>query len=151
MEELGAGEESPSTVLVLFDGDCALCNHSVLFLLEHDRLGTLRFAPLDSETGRRVVGAPELPPGGPGSILVVDDGEILRESQAVLRLIGHLNFPWSLLGAARVVPRGICDAVYRWVARHRLRWFGTTDGCSLMRTAWKDRFVDERKAPIFPP
>lgn len=148
---LGKGRESPSTVLVLFDGNCALCNRSVVFLLEHDRRGALRFAPLDSETGRRVVGTPELLSGSPGSILVVDDGEVLRESRGVLRLTRHLRFPWSLLGAARVVPEGIRDALYRWVARNRLRWFGTTDGCSLMRPEWKDRFVDGSETPIFPP
>lgn len=150
-ETLGAGRESPSTVLVLFDGNCALCNRSVVFLLEHDRRGTLRFAPLDSETGRLFGGGTERPSGGPGSILVVDGREILRESDAVLFLTRHLRFPWNLLRAARVVPKGIRDAVYRWVARHRLRWFGTSDGCSLMRPEWKDRFVDRRETPIFPP
>lgn len=147
----GAGWNIPSTVLVLFDGDCALCNRSVVFLLEHDRQGTLRFAPLDSETGRRVIGSPKIPSGSPGSIVVVDDGDVLWESQAVLRLTRHLRFPWNLLGAARIVPKEIRDAVYRWVARHRLRWFGTSDGCSLMRPEWKDRFVDSRVTPIFPP
>jgi predicted DCC family thiol-disulfide oxidoreductase YuxK len=151
IEARDEGRENPSRALVLFDGNCALCNHSVLFLLEHDRFGTLRFAPLDSETGRRVVGAPEIPSGEPGSIVVVDGRKFLRESDAVLLLTRHLRFPWNLLGAARIVPQGIRDVVYRFVARHRLRWFGTTDGCSLMRSAWKDRFVDERKAPIFPP
>lgn len=150
-EGLGAGRESPPTLLVLFDGNCALCNRSVVFLLEHDRRGTLRFAPLESETGRRVVGSPEIPSGEPGSIVVVDGMKILRESNAVLSLTHHLRFPWSLLGAARVVPQGIRDAIYRWIACNRLRWFGTTDGCSLMRTAWKDRFVDEPETPIFPP
>lgn len=128
-----------------------MCNRSVLFLLEHDRRGTLRFAPLESPTGRRVVGHLEHPSAGPGSILVVDGQEILRESRAVLRLTPHLRFPWNLLGGARVVPQGIRDAIYRWVARNRLRWFGATDGCDLMRSEWKDRFVDGRETPIFPP
>lgn len=142
--------EERGVVLVLFDGDCALCQRSVVFLLEHDRLGRMRFSPLDSAAGRRVGGDPGSVRGA-GSILVLDGSELLRESEAVLRLAGHLRFPWNLLRAARLVPRGLRDGVYRWIARNRLRWFGTSDGCSLMRPEWKDRFVEEQESPIFPP
>lgn len=82
------------------------------------------------------------PLGGSGSILVHDGGEVLRESDAALRLAGLLAFPWNLLGAVVIVPKGFRDMVYRWIARNRLRWFGSTDGCALMRSEWKDRFVD---------
>lgn len=131
-----------ANVLVLFDGNCALCNRSVLFLLEHDRHGALRFAPLDSPLGRIVGDGPRASAGWPGSILVREGEEVLRESDAILRLAGLLGSPWSVLGATRVLPKALRDGLYRWIARHRLRWFGSTDGCALMRSEWKDRFVD---------
>lgn len=120
-----------------------MCNRSVRFLLEHDRHGKIRFASLQSTMGLRL--QEESPPhvARSGSILVQDGAEILRESDAALRLAGLLLFPWNLLALGKIVPKAVRDPVYRWIARNRLRWFGTSAGCALMRERWKDRFVGE--------
>lgn len=111
--------------------------------MEHDLHGKIRFASLQSTMGLRLQEESSPPLGGSGSILVQDGAEVLRESDAALRLAGLLAFPWSLLALGKVVPKVARDAVYRWIARNRLRWFGSTDGCALMRSQWKDRFVGE--------
>jgi predicted DCC family thiol-disulfide oxidoreductase YuxK len=53
----------------------------------------------------------------------------LRDSEAVLAIWAGLDWPWSLLGAFRIVPRPLRDPIYRWIARHRYRLFGRRDPC----------------------
>src|SRR5688500_7691993 len=43
---------SSSSLVLLYDGTCGLCNGAVQLVLRHDRRGTLRFAPLQGEFGR---------------------------------------------------------------------------------------------------
>ena len=42
--------------LVLYDGECGLCDRSVQFLLRHDKKGVLTYAPLQGEAARPFVG-----------------------------------------------------------------------------------------------
>jgi predicted DCC family thiol-disulfide oxidoreductase YuxK len=119
-------------LLVLVDGNCLLCSSAARFLRRHDRHGTLRFAALESPVGlrvRRELGLDEtrMEP----SLLVVQGARVHRESDAILELLPHLRAPWNLLAWFRRVPKSWRDAPYRWVARHRLRWFGPSDSCPL--------------------
>ena len=40
--------------VVLFDGVCNFCDASVNFIIDHDKAGYFKFAPLQSEEGRRL-------------------------------------------------------------------------------------------------
>ncbi len=138
----GTMKEKPHKPIVLFDGDCTLCNGSVRFLLGHERHSILRFASLQSPMGRGIVERAIGPGVQLDSLLVLDGASVLRESDAVLRLASHLRAPWNLLALGVMVPRPLRDGLYRWIARHRRRWFGTANGCSMLREEWKGRFLD---------
>lgn len=118
--------------LVLIDGNCLLCSRAARFLRRHDRRGVLRFAALESPVGLRVRAELGLDESrGPSSLLVVQGGRVHRESDAVLELLPHLRAPWNLLACFAGVPKSWRDALYRWIARNRLRWFGPSDTCLL--------------------
>lgn len=129
--------------LLLFDGECGLCTSSVRFILDRDRTKALRFASLQSEFGRRVVTRHGLDPDELSTLVLVDERERLAlRSTAALRVASeHLRFPWRLAGVFRIVPRFIRDGVYRWIARNRTRWFGTSDACELPAPGQPERFV----------
>ena len=44
--------DAKSVLVVLFDGDCNLCDGLVGFLARRDRAGRLRFVPIQSDEGR---------------------------------------------------------------------------------------------------
>ena len=134
--------------LLFYDGVCGLCNRLVQFLLTRDRRARIRFAPLQGELARR-----ELPPRGHDpaeldSLFVIADWQslaprLLVRSRAVLHAVGELGPGWRTLAAiARIVPRGISDAVYAAIARRRYRIFGRFDACPLPRPEWRDRFLE---------
>ncbi len=117
--------------VVLFDGVCNLCNSSVNFLIDRDAAGRLRFASLQSEAARRLLGecGIEVPEGDPDSMLLVEGGRVYKESTAALRTARYLQWPYRWGYVFIVVPRPIRDVFYRLVARNRSRWFGREDSC----------------------
>ena len=134
---LAAGER-----VVLFDGVCSLCNHSVDFLLARDRHRRFAFGSLQSDEAQVYLARTGRDADAMLDSVVLIDGEgVHQESEAALRIARQLGGPWSLLAGFRVVPAPVRDAVYRWVAANRYRWFGTRETCRLPSPDERDRFV----------
>ena len=133
--------ESSEHPLVLFDGDCSLCNHSVQFILKRDRVGRFRFAALHSQVGRDAIAAVEL--GDlPDSIMLLRDGKLKAKTAEVLAIARGLRFPWPLASVFWLVPYPLRDLVYDWIARNRIRWFGKREGCWVPPADLRARFLD---------
>jgi len=127
--------------VVIFDGECSFCNRWVNFLLRFDRHDIFRFAARQSETGASFASEAGLPPGGVGSIVLVEGGAVRLRSDAVLRMLQLLGFPFSLTAAFRWIPGTLRDAVYDWIARNRLKWFGGRRTCRIPSPAERYRFL----------
>lgn len=133
--------QSTGQAVVVFDGECAFCNRWVDFLLRYDRGDVFRFAARQSESGTAFLGQAGLPEVGVGSIIVVEGDRVLTRSSAVLRMLNLLGFPFSLTGVFRFIPTGLRDAVYDFVARNRMRWFGRMQACRLPAPSERHRFL----------
>lgn len=124
--------------VVLFDGVCNLCNGAVRFILARDPAARFRFASLQSEAARRLLGN-----DAPAETIVLwEAGKIWSKSTAVLRIARGLRFPWSLCYAIVAVPRPLRDLVYDWVARHRYAWFGKRESCMVPTPELRARFLE---------
>jgi predicted DCC family thiol-disulfide oxidoreductase YuxK len=128
--------------LVLYDGECGLCDRSVQWLLRRDRRAVLRFAPLQGETARGFVGEKaefdtmvfvERRPG--------EAPRVLERARAVLTILRRIGGVWLLVAWLRFLPRVLIDVPYRFVARRRIRWFGRVDACRLPDPATRQRFL----------
>lgn len=124
--------------VVLFDGDCTLCNASVRFIVRRDPGGRFAFRPLQDDVSRRALAALGHP-RPPDSIALLDSSGARFRSDAALAIAARLGFPWNLAGVFRAVPRPLRDAVYDFIARRRHRWFGRPDACGV-----GDRLPDSR-------
>lgn len=133
--------ESAAPILV-FDGVCLLCSACVAFVLRHDRSGRICFAATQSSAGRALLAAHSLDADDPLSFLFVAAGRGHTQSDAVLRLLQSFGGVWRLTAVARLLPRPLRDAGYRWVARNRYRWFGRRDRCIVPDAALRSRFLD---------
>ena len=116
--------------IVLFDGDCGLCDRWVRFVLWADRGARVRFAPLRPEELAQA-----------DSVMLRQNGQTYLRSEAVLRTLGGLGFPYSLAATLRVVPVAWRDAAYNLVARHRYRLFGRRQTCRIPTPGERARFV----------
>lgn len=132
--------------VVLFDGVCGLCDRFVRLLFRADRRGRLLYAPLQ---GPAATGVRRRHPAAAGadSILFVEGfggpGErVSVKSDAALRILAGLGGPWGLAAALRLLPRGVRDLAYDFVAARRYRWFGKHDACRLPSSAERARFLE---------
>jgi predicted DCC family thiol-disulfide oxidoreductase YuxK len=135
--------ETAAAEYLFYDGHCGLCQHAVRFVLAEDTTGkAFRFAPLQGETFQaRVAG--ERRAGLPDSVVVLTrGGELLVRSDAFLHIFRRLGGVWRVLAAVlSVVPRGLRDFVYDFVARIRYRVFGTRDDlCPVVPAELRARF-----------
>ncbi len=127
--------------IVVFDGVCVLCSGGVGFLLPRDRAGRFRFAAMQTEIGRRLLGEHGINPDDPVSFLLLEGGRAYTDSSAALRILVSLGGWWRLTGALYAVPRPLRDAVYRFVARRRYRWFGKRNACFVPTAETAHRFL----------
>lgn len=128
--------------IIVFDGVCHLCNGWVRFLLRHDRRARFRFASMQSGAGRGLLAAHGIDPDDPASFLLLEAGIARTDSDAILRVLAALGWPWRAAALLRIVPSALRDPVYRWIARNRYRLFGRRDACSMPSPETAARFVD---------
>ena len=128
--------------LIVFDGECVLCCASAEVVLRHDRARLFRLTTAQGELGRALYRHFGLSPGTRGTMLMVADGRLYTESEAAIRIAERLGRPFRLASAAaRLVPRGLRDPVYRLVARSRFRLFGRRETCWLPTQEARDRIL----------
>ena len=82
------------------------------------------------------------------SILLIDKGQIRRESEAVLRILARLGAPWKWLKVFGILPVSWTDFLYRCIARNRYQWFGQKDCCTLSIDKYENRFILASDEPI---
>ena len=132
-------------LVMLYDGECAVCDRGVQTILRHDRAGTIRFAALQGEYAGAVKDRhPWLKPLD--TVVVVDHPaggpeRVLTHSDAVLRLVRYLGGWWRVFLVVGLVPRPVRDWAYRLFARNRYRVFGKRDSCRLPTPAEKAQFI----------
>ena len=140
--------EVPGPVL-LFDGECGLCQRLVRVLLRLDRRGCLRFAPLQGPAAQGYLRRHGLPTVDFDTLVYVPDWSRREETGYLLRTDGVIAALRSLGGGAArtlaavlgVLPVQARDAGYRLVARWRFRIFGPWRPRPLARPEWQHRFL----------
>lgn len=127
--------------VLLFDGVCNLCNSSVLFVLDRDVKKQIRFAPLQSEEGEKLLRRFNLNNQDLDSMVLIQGNRYFKRSAAAIRVAMMLRWPWPLFAVFLVVPSFLRDIVYNWIAGHRYQWFGKSDQCRIPTPELRDRFL----------
>jgi predicted DCC family thiol-disulfide oxidoreductase YuxK len=134
--------------IILFDGVCNLCEHSVQFVIRNDRRARYRFAALQSPAAARILATHDYRHDGLSSVLLIADGAVHRKSRAALRILRHLDRPWPLLYYLFFwVPARVADPVYDFVGNRRYRWFGRKQSCWMPDPDLRRRFIDQGTGP----
>ena len=137
--------------VLLFDGDCGMCNRLVQFLIRRDRRERLVFAPLQGPFSARTLPSHGIDPEDLDTACLVTDAGTPDErvhvrSSAIVRATAALGGLWSVARCGLVVPRPLRDALYRFVANRRHR-ISKKLACPLMTPAERSRFLVEDASP----
>lgn len=131
-------QENP---VILFDGVCNYCNTMVNFAIRNDKKAILKFAPLQSEAGKRLTEeykiASEI-----DSVLFIEQGKVYTYSDAAIRISKYLRWPAKVLYGLIIIPKFIRQPFYKWIAKNRYKWFGKKEACMVPTLDVKMRFLD---------
>jgi predicted DCC family thiol-disulfide oxidoreductase YuxK len=112
--EIETTKKREEQATVYIDRECGMCVRFAEFVTKRDPRHRFTF-----EDARDRCGAGSV---CPDAIELRTNGSTFSGSDATLRIVGGLRFPWSLLGALLVLPRAVREPIYRWIA-HRRRKF----------------------------
>jgi predicted DCC family thiol-disulfide oxidoreductase YuxK len=137
----------PDTI-IFFDGACLLCDRAMQWMVRHDPLKHLHYAPLGGETFQ-VLMAAGVPIGnyveGRSMLLArrIEDGAwtLASRSDAVIGALETSGGAPRRLALLRLVPRPLRNLGYRAVAAIRYRLFGRIEACSLANGAAASRLL----------
>lgn len=126
--------------IVLFDGVCNFCNHMVNYAIRNDKKGKLKFAPLQSEAGKKLRAEFKVSPSA-DTIVFINNGKAFTYANAAIRISKYLDWPAKLLYAFIIIPPFISQPFYKWFAKRRYKWFGKKDQCMIPSPDVRARFL----------
>lgn len=128
--------------LILFDGVCNLCNSSIQYVIKHDKKNRFMFTALQGDVGQQVLEKYQIDTSKTDSILLYSEiNGLSTKSSAALNIAKHLGFPRNLMAIFFIVPTGIRNWVYDFVAKNRYKWYGKKDACMIPTPELKQKFL----------
>jgi predicted DCC family thiol-disulfide oxidoreductase YuxK len=127
--------------IVLFDGVCNFCNHSIQFIIKRDKKSYFKFGALQSEEGKALLQEHGLSPEVLDTIVLIENGKAYTYSTAPLRITRKLAWFWPLFYVFILIPTFIRNPIYKWISRNRYKWFGKQESCLMPTPEIRSRFL----------
>lgn len=127
--------------VILFDGVCKLCNRWSQFIIAFDHEKKFKLCSVQSLEGKAILDHFGLSTEVFDTMLLVEDDICYKQSDAFLRVVADLQFPWKALSVFKFIPRPIRNWAYDRIALNRYALFGRYDRCVLPTPDHEQRFL----------
>lgn len=132
----------PNKKIILFDGVCNLCDSAVQFVIKYDKKDVFRFVALQSDLGQEILKHIGINTKNIDSIILYEPGvAYYYKSAAALEISKNLGGFFHLGTIFRIVPTGICNQIYDYVAKNRYKWYGKKESCMIPTPELKSKFL----------
>lgn len=128
------------TGIILFDGQCVFCDHSVQFILKRDVDEVFQFASQQSDVGQQLLKQYNIDPSM-DSIVVIYRDKVYIQSDAAIVIAQQFKGVWKLLVVVKVIPKWLRDKAYALIAKNRYRLFGEMETCRIPTKEERRRFL----------
>lgn len=129
--------------IILFDGVCNLCETSVQYVIKHDKKDIFRFVALQSALGQKILNHIGINPAHIDSIVLYQPGvAYFYKSTAAIEIAKGLSGIFSVASVFRILPSGLRDTIYDYVATNRYKWYGKKESCLLPTTELMSKFLE---------
>ena len=128
------------TGIILFDGQCVFCDHSVQFILKRDVEEVFQFASLQSDIGQQLLKQYKIN-ASMDSIVVIYLNKVYTQSDAAIIIAQQFKGLWKLLAVSKFIPKWLRDKVYVVTAKNRYRLFGEMETCRIPTEEERHRFL----------
>ena len=133
----------PNKKIILFDGLCNLCDAAIQFVIEHDKKDVFRFVALQSELGQEILNHIGINPMNIDSIILYEPGiAYYYKSQAALQIAKNLGGFFHFGTIFRIIPIGISNQLYDYIAKNRYKWYGKKESCLLPTKELQSKFLE---------
>ena len=119
-----------SNPILLFDGDCKICNFWVQFIQKRKPKNKFEFLPLQSDKGKALLIELKID-STIDSIVFMWNSKAYIKSNAAFQIIKQFGFWWKVLLVFWFVPKSIRDWGYDVIAKNRHRFFVTKKECEI--------------------
>jgi predicted DCC family thiol-disulfide oxidoreductase YuxK len=128
--------------IILFDGVCNLCNSSVQYVIDRDKKDQFRFAALQSEIGAKILKHIGADAKYTDSIVLYEPGIAYHyKSAAALEIAKNLGGFFSIGTIFKIIPAGLRDLVYDYIAKNRYKWYGKQENCRIPTPELQAKFL----------
>ncbi len=127
--------------IILFDGICNLCNHTVQFIIKNDPNKKFLFTSLQSDTGIELLKKYGLSTIDFKSFILIKGDKVYTKSTAALKIARQLKKPVRFLYGFIIIPKFIRDFFYSIIASNRYRLFGKNSVCMVPSPENISRFI----------
>jgi predicted DCC family thiol-disulfide oxidoreductase YuxK len=127
--------------IILFDGVCNLCNNIVQFVIKRDKNAYFQFASQQSPQGIALMEKYQID-SATDTFILIEQERAFMKSTAALRVCRNLDGIWKIFIIGMIIPKGIRDPMYDYIAKNRYKWFGKRESCMLPGPDMKKRFIE---------
>jgi predicted DCC family thiol-disulfide oxidoreductase YuxK len=129
--------------IILFDGVCNLCNSSVQYVIKRDKKDVFRFAALQSELGQKIIQHIGIAHQNIDSIVLYEPGKAYYyKSSAAIEIAKDLGGLFTFGTIFRIIPAGIRNILYDYIAKNRYKWYGKQESCMIPTKELKAKFLE---------
>jgi len=130
--------------IILFDGNCNLCDSTVSWIIKNDKKNKFHFASLQSDYGYKFLSGRKLNTSDFDTfILYIPKVGFYTKSTAALKVISDISFIYKILATLMfIIPKFIRDSVYEKISENRYNWFGKKNACMIPSTEVLQRFLN---------
>jgi predicted DCC family thiol-disulfide oxidoreductase YuxK len=115
-------------------------HYVTVLLIKIDNKKIFKYASLSSKTAAQILDKSDL---SRDSVVYYEDSKTHIKSKAVLRILFQLGGGWTLLALClSIIPTGLRDIFYDFVARNRYQFWGRLDSCRIATPEEKSSFLD---------
>lgn len=129
-------------LIIFYDGPCILCNYWIKKLCKWDKYDRLKFTSLDSKFALDFFKNNPSPLHEKDAVISWDRQKgYLSESEVIFRVLYYLKGIFKILLIFSLLPKPVCNFLYRFVAKNRYSWFGKYKTCPLPEKEFAHKFL----------
>ena len=117
--------------IIIFDGECNLCNGVVGWLMKFAPKDLFQFVAFQSSFGHSLLIAYGFNTDRLDTVILIDENGVNTHSDGFIRIISKMP-KWKLVASLLAfIPRMIRDYIYRTASKNRIKWFGQSKSCTI--------------------
>ncbi len=117
--------------IIIFDGECNLCNGVVGWLLKFAPKDLFQFVAFQSRYGQELLKIHGFPTERLDTVILIDSEGVKTHSDGFLRIVSKIP-KWKRVAALLAfIPRMIRDFIYKTASKNRVKWFGQSNSCTI--------------------